>query len=721
VVFPAVSAEAFLSASWYRLAQLKPALKPQAKVRRHRFRGAVWYVVQDTASGRFNRFTPAAWQLLGLMDGRRTMDDVWAEAVEQLGDDAPGQEEVIRLLSQLHAADLLHCEVNPDSAELFERHGKQEQTRKGARWKNPFSIRIPLWDPDRFLTRSLPYVRPLFGPLGVIAFLLLAVFALVLAAVHFPELTQNLDDRVLSAQNLLLLWLCFPAVKFLHELGHAYAVKAGGGEVHEMGVLLLVFMPVPYVEASAASGFRNKWRRTGVGAAGMLVELYLSALAMLVWSAAEPGLVRAVAFNVMLIAGVSTLVFNANPLLRFDGYYILSDLIEMPNMAERGNRYWRYLSERYLFRMRDAEPPILTAGERNWLRVFTPLSFAYRMTVLVAIVAYVAGAWFFIGVVLAIWGVVTMLGMPLAKTGRYLAGLPRAQGARRRAAVVVGVLASAVVLFVLAVPVPMRTQTEGVVWLPDEAQVRAGASGFIRAVLAAPGAPLQPGTPLLETQDPAMAAQIALGEAKLEELEARLDAQRFDDRAQAELTRQDIAREAAALERLRQREDQLTVRSAATGRFVIDRPDDLPGRFVRKGDLVGYVAQDSRTLVRAVVSQDDIDLVRAGPVRIEVRLAEETAIVHVARLVREVPAARDELPSAALTSQGGGAIAPDPRDPQGAKALASSFQIDLELPADVTSASYGGRAYVRFTHAPRPLGVQWYRRLRQVFLQRFNV
>src|SRR3954469_9580538 len=109
--------EPFLSASWYRLARLKPSLKPQARVRRHRFRGEVWYVVQDTASGRFNRFTPAAWQLLGLMDGRRTMDEIWSEAVEQLGDDAPGQEEVIRLLAQLHAADLLHCEVNPDSAE----------------------------------------------------------------------------------------------------------------------------------------------------------------------------------------------------------------------------------------------------------------------------------------------------------------------------------------------------------------------------------------------------------------------------------------------------------------------------------------------------------------------------------------------------------------------------------------------------------------------------
>ena len=146
-----MSGEAFLSPLWYRLAALHPSLKPQARVRRHRFRGEVWYVVQDPASGRFNRFAPAAYQLLGLMDGRRNMDAVWQAALEQLGDDTPSQEEVIRLLSQLHAADLLQCETNPDSAELFERFARHERTRRAARWKSPFSLRFPLWDPDVFL------------------------------------------------------------------------------------------------------------------------------------------------------------------------------------------------------------------------------------------------------------------------------------------------------------------------------------------------------------------------------------------------------------------------------------------------------------------------------------------------------------------------------------------------------------------------------------------
>jgi putative peptide zinc metalloprotease protein len=716
-----VSGEAFLSPLWYRVAALRPALKVQARIRRHRFRGQVWYVIHEPSSGRFHRFTPAAYQLLGAMDGRRTMDEVWKLALDELGDDTPGQEEVIRLLAQLHSADLLHCEVSPDSAELFERFGRQRRARRKSNWRNPFSIRIPLWDPDRFLIRTLPWLKPLFGWQGAIVYCATLGVAITLAALHWPELTGNLSDRVLTAQNLVVLWLCFPVVKFLHELGHGYAAKAGGGEVHEMGVLFLVFMPIPYVDASAASAFRNKWHRVLVGAAGMLTELFIASLFMVVWVMAEPGWLRAVAFNVMLIAGISTVIFNANPLLRFDGYFILSDLIEIPNLGNRGTQYWRYLAERYLFRMPSAEPPLATPGERRWFLFYTPAALVYRIFVLMAIVLYIAAAWFFIGVVLAIWGAVTMLLLPLGKFIAYLVKLPRAARARRRAIAVSSAAVGLVLVLLALVPVPFRIQTEGVVWLPEEAHVRAGADGFVRAVLAPPGGVVHTGAPLVESHDPAVAAQIRVSTARIRELEAQLDRLLFTERVQAELTRQELMSERAHLAHMRRRAEDLVARSGTSGRLVLDRASDLPGRYYRKGDLFGYVVHDGGGIVRAVISQDDVDLVRSRLVRVDVRLAERQEAVYSAVLLREVPAARDELPSAALSSEGGGRFAADPRDPKGAKSMETTFQLDLALTQPLPSATYGGRVYVRFVLEPETLGQRAYRRLRQVFLTQFHV
>jgi putative peptide zinc metalloprotease protein len=716
-----VSGGAFLSQSWYRVADLRPALKSQTKITRQRFRGEAWYVIQDPASGRFNRFTPAAYQLLSLMNGKRTMDEIWDVAVEQLGDETPSQEEVIGLLSQLHSADLLNCEVNPDSAELFERFQKQDRTRRRANIKNPFSIRIPLWDPDKFLERTMPDIKPFARMAAAVAYVAVIAYALLLAAINWPELTGNLSDRVFSAQNLVVLWLCFPIVKLLHELGHGYAVKAGGGEIHEMGIMFLVFMPIPYVDASAASGFRSKWRRVLVGAAGMLTELFLAALAMIVWVAAEPGLLRAFAFNTMLVAGVSTILFNGNPLLRYDAYYILSDLIEMPNLATRGNQYWRYLFERYVFRVPQVEPPLMSDGERRWVIFYTPAALIYRTFVLVFIVLYIATQWFFIGVILAIWGMVSMFGLPLMKLVRYLSDVPRAAGARRRAYLVASGVVAAAAIVLFAIPAPMRLLVEGVVWLPEEANVRAGVDGFVSEVLVPPGTEVEPGQALVKSFDPVLEAELGTSMARLEELQATLDAHRFEDRVAAEVTRDEIRREQTIYQRLKDRSDRLIARSEVPGRYVVERIDDMPGRFFRKGDQLGFVVQDEVNIVRIVVSQHDVDLVRNRLKEIDVRFRERLGKVYPAELVRAVPAAKDYLPSTVLSSEGGGAIAADPRDPKSGKTLERMFQFDLELPLDVGALNYGGRAYVRLVLNSEPLGFQWGRRIRQLFLERFSV
>jgi putative peptide zinc metalloprotease protein len=714
-------AGSFLSASWYRVADLRPQLRSHAHVHRQRFRGKSWYVLRDSASGKLHRFSPGTYQVLQLMDGRRSIDVIWQEVAAATGVDAPTQDEVIELLSKLHAGDLLQTDLPPDVAELTERGAKQKRQKRLQSFINPMSIRIPLWDPDPFLSRTWPAVAWLFGPVGIILWLLALVPALVIGAMHWNELTGSLSDRVLTADNLVMLLVVYPAIKLLHEMGHAYAVKSGDGEVHEMGVMLLVLAPIPYVDATASGAFRSKWRRAFVGAAGMMVELFLASLAVVVWVLVEPGLVRSAAYNVIFVAGMSTLVFNGNPLLRYDAYYILADLVEIPNLAQRANQYWQWLAKRHLFGARELERPQGTPGERRWFLFYGPASFLYRSFVMIAISLFIAGEFFFIGVVLAIWGAITMFVLPVAKGLKYVLSNGEIQRQRQRAMLVTFGGLALFLLFAFVVPMPLRTHAEGVVWVPENAEVRARGNGFVERLMVSPDALVKEGEVLLVTRDPALDADAVQRSERVRQLEVQYASQMFEERLQAAVVAEDLARERVGLARTEERLGDLLLTAGVSGRFRLPRADDLPDRYVKKGELLGYVLAAPPRVVRAVVSQDDIALVRNHLAGVEVKIADRLAETWTARLIREVPGGQDQLPSKALSLEGGGIHGTDPRDPDGLRSLERLFQFDLELPEGVGELQLGTRVHVRFRHEPEPLASQWGRRLRQLFLSRFHV
>jgi len=709
------------SSSWYRVAELQPRLRSHAHIHRHRYRGQTWYVLEDRASQRHHRFTPQAHLLIGLMDGQRTVQELWEIACDRLGDDSPTQDEVIQLLSQLHASDVLQCDVPPNAAELLERYERQQRRRQLGRVASVFSWRFPLVDPERFLKATVSLVRPLFGWTGAAVWLAVVVPALLLVGMHWTDLTRGFLDRLFSAQTLVVLWLLFPVIKALHELGHAFATKAFGGEVHDMGVMLLVFTPVPYVDASSASAFRSKWQRILVGAAGMLVEVFLAALALYVWLSVEPGALSAVAYNTILIAGLTTILFNANPLLRYDGYYILADLLEIPNLRQRANAYLGYVCERYLFGRREAEPPIATPGERAWFVVYATASFVYRALVVVAIIAFIADYYFWLAMLFAGSTAVAWIGVPVVKGVRFLVTSPRLRRRRVRALAVTAAAVAAVVLAVGWVPVPYRTVTEGVVWIPEESLVRAGTEGFVERVAATPGARVRRGDVLIVLRDPEVRARVEVLGARVRELRARYDEQQPVSVVKASIILEELRYAQEDLARAAERAAELTIRSGTEGTFVVPTPEDLPGRFVKKGEQLAYVVELGTVTIRAVVPQSSIDLIRFHSRQVEVRLAERLTDVVGGVMRRVVPGASEQLPTTALGSEGGGQIVVDPRDPKGVTATQKVFQVDVELPTSSSRLNVGGRAYVRFDHGWEPLAVQWYLAVRQLFLSRFNV
>lgn len=713
--------ESLFSALWYRVADLKPRIRSHANIHRHRYRGETWYILHDLASGRAHRFSPASYLVIGLMDGRQTIQEIWDTAMGRLGDDAPTQDELIQLLSQLHSADVLQCDVSPDAAELFQRFEKQQRKKLLGQLMSPLWWRIPLVDPERFLVRLLPWARPFIGGAGACVWAILVGVAVVLAGVHWSDLTANLLDRLLMPSNLVILWCVFPVLKTFHEIGHGLAIKAFGGEVHDMGVMFLVFSPLPYVDASTASAFSSKWQRVAVGAGGMMAELFLASLAMFVWLAAEPGLVRSLAYNVVLIAGISTILFNGNPLLRYDGYYMLADLLEIPNLYQRSRTYLGYLCQRYLFGNREAERTPDSRSERAWFVAYAVSSFVYRIFVIVAIALFLFHKAFYLGMVAVAALLGAWLVVPTWKALHFLVASPQLRRVRVRAIAITTALVSVVIVGIALVPFPSRTSAEGIVWVPEDALVRAAADGFVERLVAQPGSHVRTGDLLVLCRDPQLATQVAVLSARLRELKARYDEQQPVDRVKAAMVLEETRYVEGDLAKAREQLEGLTIRSRVDGTFVMDSAEDLPGRFVRRGELLAHVVTLDTITVRAVVAQTNADLVKYHTQRVEVRLSERVEETLLASIKREVPGASERLPSAALGHGGGGTVAVDPRDTHGITAMEKVFQIDLTLPSDRRILNVGGRVYVRFDHGWEPLAVQWARQLRQLFLARLNV
>ena len=245
---------------------------------------------------------------------------------------------------------------------------------------------------------------------------------------------------------------------------------------------------------------------------------------------------------------------------------------------------------------------------------------------------------------------------------------------------------------------------------------------FVVAELLVPeGTPVSAGTPLARSFDPTLDAQIRLAQAQVVELEATYAKEFIGNRSNAEIVAQRLLAARAALERAQERADGLIVRAGTDGIFRVPQAGDLEGRFHRKGELLGYVVDASRPIARVVVVQDVIDMVQLATDRVAVRMAERPEHVLAGRVLRQVPAGGEHLPSRALSQDGGGQIAVDPRDQAGTRTLQRTFQLDIELSEDAAQRLIGQRVFVRFDHPMAPLATQWYRSVRRLLLTRFNV
>ncbi len=703
------------SPDWYRVGGLKLRLRPGVSVSRQVVRGRVWHVLTDPSTGRQHRFNEPAYRLIAALDGDRTLDAVWRLALARDGDEAATQPEAIRVVAQAYAAKLLLGQVVGDARSLVKAQRKERQRRDRAA-ANPLAFRLALWNPDAFLDRFVHRVRPLCSPTARRAGWAIAALGLLLLAAQGEALARDATQHLGSMRLMLAMWLAWPLLKGLHELAHAFMVKVHGGAVNEIGVTLMVLTPLPYVDATASASFADKRHRVAVAAAGILCEAVLSTLALAAWTVLEPGLLRELCLAVVLVGGLSTLLVNGNPLMRYDGYHVASDALELPNLASRSLRWWKTALQRRLLGQPQARMDDLSPGEQPWLVAYAPLSWLWRLVLLV-VLAMALSAWSLL-LGLGLLAVAAWMGLaaPVWRVARWLWRSPEATGVRLRGALALGVAATAGLAVLVALPVSDRTQAPGIVWLPDEAFVRLPCDARVEAFLVADGARVEPGTPLVRLSNEELLADLARarGQWRSAQIE-RL--QRFDsDAARAAAAEDEIRRLESETRRLQALADQLTLTAAVAGRVVIAEPQRLLGRWLPQGETVAQVLPPGPARVRALVRNDDVARVRRQPGTIAVQLAHNRQPAFEAALERAIPRGSRELPSAALGERGGGPLATDPVDPSGRTGQEPRFAFDLRLP-EGAEARVGTRAWVTFDHGQTVLAEVLARLGRETFLR----
>ncbi len=705
------------SESWYRVAPLRARLRASAQISRQYYRGERWYVVRDPAGNQFHRLSDAAYRFVGLLDGRRTVGEAWELVGGHLEDDAPTQPEVIQILSQLYSANLIEADITPDAGVLLRRHKQMLKRQMQGRLMNVLFPRIPLWDPDSFVKRWQPLLNLILSPLGVIVWIAVVAAAVFALTGHGWTKVFAGANAATDPGNWLFLWVTFVLIKFIHECGHAFACRRFGGEVHEMGIMFLVFVPTPYVEASSAWSFPSRWQRMFVGAAGMIFELFVAAVMAFVWINTNPTSPwNQLAYNAMLIASVTTVLFNANPLLRYDGYYMLSDWLEIPNLQQRSTEYMLGLIKRHLFRVK-AQQPLPPAVQRAWLLGYGILSTIYRIFVGIMIILFVAYRVPMLGVLMAIGGAATWLVVPVVKLFKYLALEPELHRKRPRAIAFTTAMAAAIVLLIGIIPFPVTFRGDGIVEPLRHAGIYSAEPGFVEQVYVRSGQDLHAGDAILTCRN----AEI---DKEVERLTHEADAAKM--RVLATLEQPGLNGAARELEkswrdqlaRAIQRREQLTLRAPFDGEIIAPELQHLQNRFLPPQTEVAQLVSRDKLLIRTVVKQQDYQEAKkaqlAHPdepltesIHPEIRLAGSVREVLKPSDAVLVDAAQSELAHASLTYAGGGDLAPDPSDRSGTKTRVGQFQVRLILDNPGQVHLPGQRATVRFTTVREPLALQW--------------
>lgn len=638
--------------------------RPDLIATRHKYQGRSYWNVKDPVGLHYFRFQDEEYFILNLLDGEASLEDIKEEFEAEFPPQKIKFEEIGQFLGMLHKSGLVLSDAPNQGSELLKRFTKrrnQEWVQKAA---NILSLRFRGINPEHLLRWLDKYLWWIYDRRVVACTLLFNLTALLLVAVNFHEFRLKLPEfhQFFTPANAFWLAVVLGVTKIIHEFGHGLTCKHFGGDCHEMGMMLLVLTPALYCNVSDSWMLPNKWHRTFIGLGGMYVELFMASVCTWIWWYTQPGLLHNLCLSTMFICSVSTVVFNGNPLLRYDGYYILADILEIPNMGQKSNavlsRFMGWLC--FGFEMQD--DPFLPRQNRFLFGLYAVSSFAYRWLVVLSILLFMNAAFKpyrlevvgrFLGM-MSLWG---MFGIPLWKLTKFFWTPGRTDMVKKSHLYPSLAVVAAVILAFVYVPLPHRVHATFEL-VPYEAKpVFVEVPGVLDQVYLKPGQKVKMGDPIASLKNIDVDMELLTLQSKLDELKVRETSLRSlatnNDR-DAESRLGEVRKSLEMTEQMiltkRKDTEHLILRAPVAGTIL--PPPEIPNRKPRDGELPAWSGTPfTPRNIGALMSESTLFCKIGDPAQMEAQIVVDQADIALIKLKQKVEIQLDQLPARLWTGE----------------------------------------------------------------------
>jgi len=694
-------------------------LRGDLSFRRQSFGDETCYVIEDASASRFYRIGLTEYRFISLLDGRTTIAAAVAHCATQHGDGAITESQAAAFCSWLVQNSLASTPQSRRATRLIEK-GEQAAAGRMRQWLNPVTLKIPLGSPNNLVRWITPAVGWVYGGAGFFIWMLTVAAGGYSLFSHWDRISGG--SMVLSADNWLWLALTALFLKLIHETAHAVACRRFGGDTREAGILLLLFVPLPYVDVTTAWRFGSKWQRMIVSAAGMYAEIFIAAIAAIVFTQTNSEVAQHHAINIMLTAGFVTVMFNLNPLMRFDGYYILTDLLELPNLGAHGQQDLNYLARRWLLGVKSNRPQ-WPEGRSAFIRLYGAAALVWRIMICVSLALAAEMLYHGAGIVLAVAAVCLWVVVPVFKFIRYfIVGDPVNPPHRLRFIFIAGTLLLAGSAIWNYAPYIERLQLAAVVECEDIVEVRTATAGFVRKLAVRSGDNVVKGQLLARLENPQLEARIA--GLKLAIQQSHLDSTRYHRQGDMPAFQVEVENKLALKKRMAQLQLQaskLTLTAPSKGVILSRNLDDLQNRWLGSGSSFCLLGNDSSQVIYVVIPQSDIAVVRSH---------QQPVNVHIWGQPREFNATIQDIESRgttavrhpSLTANAGGPLAVHATQTAGEttwELLEPHFHARVQAPnLNIQPAGSGQTAMVELTTSRGAIGQVIVARIKEFLLDR---